>query len=56
MKEKRIFTAKTRRGQRTSRTRNDEADARAARKALKLMERKRLKPIPWRKVKMELGL
>jgi prevent-host-death family protein len=34
----------------------DEADAKAARKALAEMKRKKLKPIPWQQVKTELGL
>jgi prevent-host-death family protein len=34
----------------------DEADAKAARKVLAEMKRKKLKPIPWRQVKAELGL
>lgn len=34
----------------------DEADARAARKALADMKRKKQKPIPWEQVKAELGL
>ena len=34
----------------------DEADARAARRALAEMRRKKQKPIPWEQVKAELGL
>jgi prevent-host-death family protein len=34
----------------------DEADAKAARKALADMKRKNQKPIPWEQVKSELGL
>jgi len=34
----------------------DEADAKAAKKALAEMKRKKLKPIPWDQAKRELGL
>ncbi|MBC8105028.1 MAG: type II toxin-antitoxin system Phd/YefM family antitoxin [Anaerolineae bacterium] len=34
----------------------DEADAKAARKALEEMKRKKLKPIPWTKARKQLGL
>lgn len=34
----------------------DAADAKAARKALADMKRKKQKPIPWKQVKAELGL
>lgn len=34
----------------------DEADAKAARRALAEMRRKKQKPIPWEQVKRELGL
>jgi prevent-host-death family protein len=34
----------------------EEADAKASRKALAEIKRKKLKPIPWQQVKAELGL